>query len=80
MLVGGLQHTPSSIIHSLRGNAFAGHWHVRNLNTLTQHYVIPIKLFQVFERLLRLALRVLELEEYKYSVISRSCCNSGHVS
>lgn len=53
----------------------------KNLNTLTRHYVIPIKLFQLCGRLLRLALGLLELGEYKHSLISRSCSsNSGHVS
>lgn len=35
----------------------------KNLNTLTLHYIIPIKLFQLRGRLLRLALGLMELEE-----------------
>lgn len=39
----------------------------KNLNALTQHYIIPIKLFLLLGRLLRLALGLTELEEYKHS-------------
>ena len=35
----------------------------KSLNTLTQHYIIPVKLFHFLGRLVRLALGLMELEE-----------------